>query len=175
MRFLDVAIASIGGDPETDACAACGYAWRPEVEAAVAAVRSAPERFADALDAGDPYRLRDPLTWSAAAYTWHVADVCRAWAERTVSLREEPDRPLAGFDQDELAAARNYSAMSVSAAAWALSTSAHQLVSEVAQAGTDQAFRHPDWGAGTLGDALRWVGHELVHHERDVRWILEAG
>lgn len=175
MQFLDVAIGSIGGDPSADACAACGQPWRPEVESAVATVRSAPDRFADALEAGDPYRLRDPLTWSPSAYTWHVADVARAWAERTVSLREEPDRPLAGFDQDQLAAARNYAGMSAAAALWALRTSTQHLVSELAQAGTDQDFAHPDWGSGTLGDALRWVAHEVVHHERDVRWIQQDG
>lgn len=166
--FLDTAIRSIGADPGTDACEECGHPWRPGVDHAVAAIRSAADRFANVLDDADPYARRAPLAWSPAEYTWHVADVCRAWAERAVALRLEPDRPLAGFDQDELAAARNYGAMSAAAGLWALDTSARELIAEAGNAGADLSFDHPDWGQGTLGDGLRWVAHEVLHHEADL-------
>jgi hypothetical protein len=34
---------------------------------------------------------------------------------------------------------------------------------------TDVGFDHPEWGHGTVADALRWVAHEVVHHDLDVR------
>lgn len=171
-RFLDSAIASIGGDPDAERCEGCGAPWRPDTGAAMSLLRSAADRYADLLDAGDPYRHRAPLTWSPAAYTWHLADVCRAWAERVVALRAEPERPLAGFDPDDLAEARGYDRMAASGALWALDTSSRQLVSELGDSGIEVALHHPEWGDGTLADALAWVTHEAAHHEQDVRWIL---
>lgn len=171
--FLDRAISSIGGDPASDGCDACGWPWRLDPEDALEAVRGAPKRYQQLLsEADDPYRTVAPLTWSAAAYTWHVADVCRAWSERAVALDREPDRELVGFDQDELAAARGYASMSASAAVWALGRSARTLAETAEEIGLDTPFDHPDWGPGTLGDAIRWVAHELIHHELDVRLSL---
>lgn len=169
MEFLDTAIQSIGGDPDRPACNECGQPWRPEVADARAAVAAAPAAYRALLESGDPYRVADGLTWHGAAYTWHAADVCRAWAERIAGFVGEPERGLAGFDQDELAAARGYLDMSAIAAVWALEASAELLLGLADDTVVEQRFDHPEWGAGSFGDALRWVAHDLVHHEADVQ------
>lgn len=169
MDFLDNAISWIGHDPASTRCPACQHPWRPAADEAAAAVLAAPARYATHLTDGDPYRVVAPLTWSASAYTWHVADLCRAWTERAVSLDREPDRPLAGFDPDELADARNYAGMGVRAAIWAFERTARLLVTTVVDEDrTALAFDHDEWGPGTMLDGLRWVTHEVVHHEQDV-------
>ncbi len=169
MDFLDNAISWIGHDPAAPDCPECGHPWRPDIDEAAAVVATAPARYAAILDSGDPYRIVAPLTWSASAYTWHVTDLCNAWAERAVSLEREPDRPLAGFDPDELAGARNYLGMGAGAAVWALERAARRLCTVVVdEQRSTLAFEHAQWGPGTMLDGFLWVTHELAHHEQDV-------
>lgn len=169
MDFLGTAITWIGGDPEAHACAACGQPWRPAVADARVTIAAAPEAYAAMLATGDPYRVPPGLSWHAAAYTFHVADLCRAWAERMVGHVGEPDRRLAGFDPDELADARNYLGLSATAASWALRHSADLLVSTADDGVAAREFDHDEWGTASFGDSLRWLAHEVAHHEHDIR------
>jgi hypothetical protein len=63
---------------------------------------------------------------------------------------------------------RNYRQLPTAAALWALphATDAFVALSRSLDAGTE--FLHGDWGRGTVGDALRWIAHEYVHHQLDV-------
>jgi hypothetical protein len=29
-------------------------------------------------------------------------------------------------------------------------------------------FLHGEWGAGNVGDGIRWLAHEMLHHQLDV-------
>ena len=169
MDFLSRAITWIGGDPGAQACAECGHPWRPSIEAARTTIADAPDTYRVLLATGDPYRVPPDLAWHASAYTFHVADLCRAWAERIVGHVGEPDRELAGFDPDELAAARNYLGMSATAAAWELRHSVELLLATADDDRVARVFDHDEWGAAPFGDGLRWLAHEVAHHEQDVR------
>lgn len=169
MDFLGTAITWIGGDPDADGCVACGHPWRPGVAAARAIIGAAPSTYPALLAAGDPYRVPDDLAWHATAYTFHVADLCRAWAERIVGHVGEPDRQLAGFDPDELADARNYLGLSATAAVWQLGHSVDLLLATTAGDRSARVFYHDEWGAASFADGLRWLAHEVAHHEEDIR------
>ncbi len=166
--FLGTAITWIGGDPDAEACAACGHPWRPGVAEARATIATAPETYPALLATGDPYRVPDGLTWHGTAYTVHVADLCRAWAERIVGHVGEPERQLAGFDPDELADARNYLGMTATAAAWSLRHGVELLLATADDEAAARTFHHDEWGEASFGDGLRWLAHEVAHHEQDL-------
>jgi hypothetical protein len=176
--FLAGAIAEmIPNAGDTDRCAECGFAWASAAAACRARVDGAAEAFERLLaSAGSGTDLRpsepDHDGWSAAAYVWHLGDVLRAWAERLHTLSVDPSISWAGFDPDELAAARHYDALPVVTAPWALARSVDALAVALAPLTADDGFVHPEWGQGTVADALRWLAHEVVHHELDVRRAL---
>ncbi len=106
------------GDP----CRECGFDWSQSPATAIAAVEALPDQF-DSLLAG---RTGDEqaagATWSARAYVFHVADNLRIFAERLEGVFAGAPTTLAAYDQDELAAARDYEAMSVQSALWSVRT-----------------------------------------------------
>jgi hypothetical protein len=168
--FLAAAITEMlphaGGGQE---CAECGFDWTCEGSEALDHIRAAPGRFDGLLRERDVTRSTGPGIWSASAYVWHVADLTRAWAERLHSLGTDPRLPWAGFDPDELAAARHYASLPPPTGPWAAARAVGDLEAALVSVEPDTGFVHPEWGEGTVADALRWVGHEAVHHELDVR------
>jgi hypothetical protein len=172
--FLQAAVAEMlpnAGEPPS--CAECGFSWLVDGQRALDDVRRAPSRFAELLDGTDATVAPAPHVWSPSAYVWHVGDLVRAWAERLHSLGTEPAAAWAGFDPDELARARHYDALPQASGPWALARTVDALEQSLEPLTTDTPFTHPEWGRGTVADALRWVGHEAVHHELDVRRGLE--
>jgi hypothetical protein len=174
--FLQAAVTEMlpnaGASPD---CAECGFSWLTDGERARDLVRRASGRFAELLEGVDGTVAPAPHVWSPSAYVWHVGDLVRAWAERLHSLATDPAAAWAGFDPDELARARHYDALPQASGPWALARSVDALEGSLAPLAMDTAFTHPEWGMGTVADALRWVGHEAVHHELDVRRGLELG
>ena len=53
-------------------------------------------------------------------------------------------------------------------ALWALDWSVSAFGPLSRQLGPTTEFLHGDWGVGTVGEALVWLGHEFSHHELDV-------
>jgi hypothetical protein len=150
-------------------CEECGFSWLTEGEQALSLVEGAPARFADLLSRGDATIVVSVDVWSPSAYVWHVGDLVRAWAERLHCLGVDPDAPWAGFDPDELAAARHYDALPQAAGPWSLARSVDALTAALEDVDLAVGFDHPEWGHGTVADALRWLAHEVVHHDLDVR------
>jgi hypothetical protein len=172
--FLTAAIAEMlpnaGSAP---ACAECGFAWSTAGDEALDHVVAGADRFSDLFRGRDATRRPSPHVWSPSAYVWHVSDVTRAWSERLHTLHADPDAAWAGFDPDQLAAARHYLDLPQATAAWSLARSTDALAQAVEPLEMATGFVHPEWGEGTVTDALRWVAHEFVHHELDVRRGLE--
>ncbi len=168
--FLRAAIAQmLPHAGSTDACAECGFAWTTDGAEALDHIRAAAGRFADHLHGHDATRKPGPEVWSPSGYVWHVGDVTRAWSERLHCLSVDADGVWAGFDPDELARARHYDDLPQVTGPWALARSADALVEALGSLDLDAGFVHPEWGEGTVTDALRWVAHEVVHHDLDVR------
>lgn len=172
--FLTAAVAEMlpGAGDATD-CAECGFSWLSDPANAMAAIERGPGRFETLLAGVAGTTAPTPGVWSPSAYVWHVSDLVRAWAERLHSLAVDPSAAWAGFDPDELARARHYDALPQVSGPWAVARSVDALQVSLRHVDSDTAFLHPEWGRGTVTDALRWVAHEAVHHELDVRRGLE--
>ena len=168
--FLSAAIAEMLPNAGSGAnCAECGFGWTTDGERALLHLRGGPGRFDELLEGHDATGQPDPRVWSPSAYVWHVGDVVRAWAERLHSLGTDPSASWAGFDPNELAGARRYHALPPRSGPWALARAIDALEQSLDGLDMDTAFVHPEWGHGTVADALRWVAHEVVHHQVDVR------
>jgi hypothetical protein len=173
--FLQAAVAEMLPHAGTDSsCAECGFSWLTAGDDALAEVRDGPARFTLLLEGRDATVAPASGVWSPSAYVWHVADLVRAWSERLHSLAADPSAAWAGFDPDELARARRYDALPVTTGPWALARSVEALVLSLEPLAIDTEFLHPEWGSGTVADALRWLAHETVHHHLDVRRGLDG-
>jgi hypothetical protein len=75
---------------------------------------------------------------------------------------------LAGWDPDELAAARNYRALPTVSGLWALDGAVATFVELSGRLDPATPFEQGDWGEGRVGDAIVWLGHEFVHHRLDI-------
>jgi hypothetical protein len=172
--FLEAAIREMldDADPATG-CAACGFSWTADAAPLLDHITGAGDRFAGLLGRGAAVRTPDARTWSPSGYVWHVGDVTRAWSERLHALAHDPGARWAGFDPDELGRARRYDDLPAVTAPWALERAADGLSRAMAPLDPDDPFDHPDWGHGTVADAVRWVAHEVTHHEVDVRRALD--
>lgn len=149
-------------------CRECGFTWTLGVDEAVAHIRSAPQRYRSHLADRDGSARPAPDVWSPSAYVWHLADAFRVWAERLHAIAADGQARLAGFDPDELAAVRAYDAQPQSAGLWTLSRAVGDLDAALEEVDAATTFSHPEWGPGDVGDVLRWLAHEAVHHELDV-------
>lgn len=172
--FLQAAIAEmLPGAGPGDACSECSFAWSTDGDTALDHLRGAADRYAVVLRGRDATRKPAPQVWSPSGYVWHVGDVVRAWAERLHDLSTASEASWAAFDPDELARARGYDELPPSTGPWALARSTDALMQSLGSLDLPTAFRHPQWGAGTVADALRWLAHEAAHHELDIRRGLE--
>lgn len=166
--FLAGATSWIYGGEAVATCPRCGYDWSTPPGAALALVAGSPPRYEALLDGRDGMAAAADGGWNATSYVWHLADLARGWAERWVVLGAQPGALLAGWDPDELAAARNYANMPTVSALWALRASVEALVERTGLLDEHTPFLHGDWGDGTVGEALVWLGHEFHHHVVDV-------
>jgi len=156
-------------------CGQCGFDWSRSPESVIAAVEELPAKF-DALLAG---RTGDETAadahpgrpvWSAKAYVFHVADNLRIFAERLEGVFAGAPSTLAAYDQDELAAARNYEAMSVQSALWSVRTATETWADAARESLTrDDTFVHAERGALTATELTRGPAHDAVHHLLDVK------
>lgn len=153
------------GDP----CRECGTAWVVPFEVAVEQVAGVPDAVAQLLPrAGAPTG-----GWSATEYVVHTADTLRSWAERlTAALVGDPRVP-AGYDADELAAARRYGSFDTGAALWTLRRATADWCDVVVAAHEAGAVvRHASRGSLTAHDIALRNRHGALHHVRDVEELL---
>jgi hypothetical protein len=167
--FLEAAIAEMLPAADPGGCGECGFRWTIDADGSLEHVRGAADRFADLVAGREITRKLRPEVWSPSGYVWHVGDVVRAWSERFHALGSDPRVRWAGFDPEELGRARRYDELPAVTGPWALGGAADALERALGPVEVHQAFTHPEWGHGTVTDALRWVAHEVVHHELDVR------
>lgn len=166
--FLVGALAWIADGGCPDRCDVCGFEWTDGPDAGLAVIAGAPSRYSALLAGRDGTAPADDGGWNATGYVWHLADLAGSWSERWVQLSVDPGGLLAGWDPDELAAARNYRGLPTVAALWALDRNVATFVELTRMCGFDIEFEHGDWGTGTTGDGVRWLAHEFHHHQLDV-------
>jgi hypothetical protein len=157
-------------------CAQCGFEWSVPVHEARSVVTGAPARCAELIGSRwDAARRKpDEKTWSPNAYVWHCADAIGIWAERLKALAEDASASLAGFDQDDLAAARRYEEMSPQAGLWAFERRVRDWDEAVDLHDPTFGLSHPDFGSWDVGSVVRWMAHDLYHHQDDIARGLET-
>jgi len=160
------------GDP----CRECGYSWSIEVDDAVRLIQAVPERYAALIGEGDGSARGAGLEWSSGAYVCHVADNLRIWAERLVGAARGSSRPVAPYDADLLARARNYGAVPVEGALWSVRLAAAAWEEAVELGATGRVvLAHPERGPQTVSDVVRNNAHDAYHHAWDIERITRTG
>lgn len=166
--FLTGALTWLGDGTVPDRCDVCGHEWTVDSGASVDAIAAGPGRCAALLANRDGMAAPADGGWNATAYLWHLTDLANSWSERWVQLSHDPGSLLAGWDPDDLAAARNYRNLPTVPALWALERATATFVDLSRQLDHATPFQHGEWGEGTVADGLRWLAHEYVHHQLDV-------
>jgi hypothetical protein len=161
-------------------CRECGFDWAQSPTTAIDTVEALPDAF-DALLAGRTGEERaadahpGQTSWSAKAYVFHVADNLRIFAERLEGVFAGGSTTLGAYDQDELAAARNYDAMSLQSALWSVRTAtAAWAAAARASLARNDTYLHEERGALTASELTRAPAHDAVHHLLDVRRALQS-
>ena len=151
-------------------CRECGFDWTQAPESVIAAVEALPDRF-DALLAGhtgDETASDAPPgqpIWSAKAYVFHVADNLRIFAERLEGVFAGAPTTLAAYDQDDLAAARDYDAMSLQSALWSVRTATEMWVAAARESLIRPfTYQHAERGELNAAEITRGPGHDALHH-----------
>ena len=153
------------GDP----CRECGFNWGQAPDAVIEQVEALPERYAASLAGRTGDDVIPGARWSAKAYVFHVADNLRIFAERLEGVAAGGPTALAAYDQDELAAARNYEAMSVQAALWSLRTATVSWAKAAREAlARPTTYVHTERGVLNAAEITRGPAHDAVHHCWDV-------
>ena len=151
--------------PEEQRCSGCGYLWSISIDEAIGLVEGAADRYAHLLAEGVGPGSEDPARWSATGYLWHIVDVIRFGTERLWTLALDPASGIPGWDQDALAAVRNYEKLSAAVGLRALRVSVRDWVQAANEAPRSARVEHPVFGALTTVDSIRRNAHE-VHHPR---------
>lgn len=156
--------------PSEATCGECGFDWRMPVGPAIDLVTDAPAQVSTALDRAGPTATKspEPGTWSANAYAWHLVDVLRIGAERLWHVALDPTRPLGCWDENALAAARGYDALSPVVAGRALRDAAATWMVAARAVPPDAAIEHEADGMMTAADVIRRNAHEARHHLMDI-------
>jgi len=156
---------SVYGDP----CRECGFDWAQAPAAAIAAVEALPDRFAALLDGRTGDEVASGATWSAKAYVFHVADNLRIFAERLEGVFAGAPDTLAAYDQDQLAVARDYEAMSVQSALWSVRTATATWAAAARESlARPTTYLHAERGVLSAAEITRGPAHDAVHHCWDV-------
>ncbi len=163
--------ASVYGDP----CRECGFRWTMPPTDAVALVSGLPSDLAGTLAGRSGHERHPELAWSVAEYVVHVADNLRIWAERLMGVVGGASPSVGGYDERDLARARNYRAIPLAAAMWSLTRSVDDWRSAVERAPvTGTVLVHPERGDLTRTDVVLATAHDALHHRADIGRILRS-
>jgi hypothetical protein len=168
-------------------CPECGLQYDTiSPSDAIAAVRSFPRRYRDALfgftedtdeDPDAVIRRRpDPSTWSALEYTAHVRDGLPWTADAVRRLNREREPTIDGFDPDQRVLDESYNTQDVSAVLDEMTGAAEALAASLREVDADDWRRigHFPWGDRDILTTARNAVHEGSHHLRDVDRVLRA-
>jgi len=134
----------------------------------IAVVAACPDQFGERLGRGDPRARPAPGVWSPAEYTWHLVDVLRIGTERLWTLSADPGSGIPCFDENALAEARHYPALSAPVALVALRQAAATWCDVARSTPPGAATPHPEWGSAGASTVIRRNAHEAHHHALDL-------
>jgi hypothetical protein len=155
---------TVYGEP----CRECGFSWNITIADAMGLVASIPSDLAVTLDGASGDERLPQLTWSVTGYVAHIGDNLRVWAERLAGISRGGSVVLARYDENLLAEARVYDALSLPAVQWTLQRSTDDWLEAVTNAPVDLVMLHPDRGTIDLGATVRSNAHDAAHHVWDI-------
>ncbi|MCU4185794.1 DinB family protein [Acidiferrimicrobium sp. IK] len=154
--------------PENPVCAECGFDWAVPASSAIDIVAACPATYAAALAGVSPRPAAENGRWSAGMYLWHVVDVLHIGVERLWTITLDPDTGIPCWDENGLAAARNYSMLSIPVGLHALRQATANWVTTATTTPQDLTTRHDLFGELAAIDILRRNAHEVQHHLLDI-------
>jgi hypothetical protein len=149
-------------------CRECGYTWSIEATDAETLVAAVPARLTNLLDGATGDERHPALAWSVTSYVAHIGDNLRIWAERVAGIALGGPSAIASYDDNKLAAARNYEALSLPGVLWTLERSTRDWREAVSLIGLDLEMIHPERGRISRDDIIRNNAHDAVHHVWDI-------
>lgn len=174
-RVSDEEVARIMAHFETSkaegTCEHCGFEWGISPAEALDMLRTSPERTRVLIGErwDEAMKQHDPPLWSPSAYIWHMVDAIGIWSERFVAMHHDLETQLVGFDQDFLGEVRSYDRLHPVAGLWAYEKRISDFVEAAELHDPDTGFVHPDFGPWTIGGVIKWMSHDVYHHEEDIR------
>jgi len=150
-------------------CRECAYSFTISQRDALGLLVDLPRDYDAALEGATGSEQHPDLSWSVTAYVAHVADNLRIWSERLIGVAAGAGLGIAAYDENELAAARSYDKIPLSAARWSLGRSVLDI-QEAAKvsAPTGPVLDHPERGELTLTEVLVAIAHDARHHLWDI-------
>jgi hypothetical protein len=156
---------SFYGDP----CRECGFGWSLSITEGLLKMATLPAAFAEALSGATGDERHPDLTWSTGAYVSHVADNLRIWTERLMGVALGAGPVIGGYDESELARARNYELIPIQAALWSLRLSATEWCKAVEISQSEGTLLiHPERGELDLTAVVLSNTHDAQHHLWDI-------
>ena len=150
-------------------CRECGFDWSVPLGAARARLTEVGRNYRDLLDGAAGTERHPELAWTVAGYVSHVADNLRIWTERLRGVASGATPQVGGYDENELARARNDALIPLAAALWSLGLSVtewHKAVDEARPTGA--LMIHPERGELDLLAVVTSNVHDAHHHLWDV-------
>lgn len=160
-------------------CPECGFDATDYTDAAIAPAILAtaatwPAALLPEVDLADELVRTRPndSTWSPLEYGAHVRDVLRLYRERLGLMLTQDDPLYPNWDQDETAVTDRYNEQDPATVARELQQAAAALAEDftaIDEPGWSRTGRRSDGASFTVSSISRYLLHDLVHHENDVR------
>jgi hypothetical protein len=135
---------------------------------AIEMVRRSPARYGAALESCDVRAPVQPGAWSPSEYLWHMVDVLRIGAERLWTLQLDPGNGVPCWDENELAAARRYAALSPAVGLRAYARAVEAWCESAESTPAEAETTHPELGTIGAQELIRRSAHECHHHLFDI-------
>jgi hypothetical protein len=173
----------VSGEPVSDwatstygnPCRECGFQWTLSLDDAKAQMALVPASFATVVSSASGNERHPDLAWSVADYVSHVADNLRIWAERLMGVVLGASPVVGGYDESELAQARNYAAIPLAAALWSLRVATAEWLKAVESSNcVGTVLIHPQRGEMDLTAVALANAHDALHHRWDIERILHV-
>ena len=156
-------------------CRECGFDWTLSLDDAHAQMAGVPASFGAVVSSATGNERHPDLAWSVADYVSHVADNLRIWAERLMGVVLGASPVVGGYDESELAQARNYAAIPLAAALWSLRLSTAEWLRAVASSNrVGTVLIHPQRGELDLSAVVLSNTHDALHHRWDIERTLRV-
>ena len=167
-------MSSWGPSTYGDPCRECGFDWSMPEAAARKLVAEGNMRYRLTLRKAHGSERHPDLGWTIAGYVAHVADNLAIWAERMAGVARGTPTQLAGYDENELAAARRYNELTLPGTLWSMEHAARNWLSVIDAVPDEMVMTHPERGEIRRVDVKRANAHDLHHHLWDIIRILEV-